>query len=47
VCFGLDEFDADVVKRKLDAEGLEGTIRLRGNAKELYFTDHNGIWIQV
>jgi len=47
VCFGLDEFDADVVKRKLDAEGLEGTIRLRGDTKELYFTDHNGIRIQV
>jgi len=22
VCLGLDEFDADIVKRKLDAEGL-------------------------
>ena len=47
MCFGLDEFDADVVKRTLDAEGLEGTIRLRGDTKELYFTDHNGIRIQV
>jgi len=47
VCLGLDEFDADIVKRKLDAEGLEATIRLRGDTKELYFTDANGIQIQL
>jgi catechol 2,3-dioxygenase-like lactoylglutathione lyase family enzyme len=47
VCLGLDEFDADVVKRKLDAEDVEAIIRLRGDTKELYFTDPNGIRIQV
>ena len=47
VCLGLDGFDADVVKRKLDAEGVEATINLRGDTKELYFTDPNGIRIQL
>jgi len=47
VCLGLDEFDANVIKRKLDVEGLEATIRLRGDTKELYFIDPNGIRIQL
>jgi catechol 2,3-dioxygenase-like lactoylglutathione lyase family enzyme len=47
VCLGVDRFDADVVKRKLSAEGVEATIRLRGDTKELYFTDPNDIRIQL
>ena len=47
VCLGVDRFDADVIKRKLAAEGVEATIRLRGDTKELYFTDPNGIRVQV
>jgi len=47
VCFGLDDFDADVIKRKLEAEGVEGFINLRGDTKELYFSEPNGIRIQL
>jgi catechol 2,3-dioxygenase-like lactoylglutathione lyase family enzyme len=47
VCFGVEGFDADVVKHKLAAERIAATIRLRGDTKELYFTDPNGITIQV
>ena len=47
LCLGIDRFDADVVKEKLAADGVEATIRLRGDTKELYFSDPNGIRIQV
>ena len=47
VCLGIERFDAEVVKQKLAAEGIEATIRLRGDTKELYFDDPDGIRIQV
>ena len=47
VCLGIDHFDADVTKQKLAAEGVESTIRLRGDTKELYFADPDGIRIQI
>ena len=47
LCIGVDRFDADGVKRQLAAQGVEATIRLRGDTKELYFADPNGIRIQV
>lgn len=47
VCLGVDDFKADVVKHKLAAENVEATIRMRGDTKELYLADPNGIRIQV
>ncbi|HMA02551.1 MAG TPA: hypothetical protein VKP02_09290, partial [Gemmatimonadaceae bacterium] len=47
VCLGVDDFNADVVKHKLAAESVEATIRMRGDTKELYLADPNGIRIQV
>ena len=47
VCFGLDRFDADATQRKLAAEGVDATIRVRGETKELYFADPNGIRMQL
>jgi catechol 2,3-dioxygenase-like lactoylglutathione lyase family enzyme len=47
VCFGLDNFDADGVLKKLNDRGLNGTIRLRGDTKELYFTDPDKIRVQL
>lgn len=47
VCFGLDRFDADATQRKLAAEGVDATIRVRGETKELYFADPNGISMQL
>jgi catechol 2,3-dioxygenase-like lactoylglutathione lyase family enzyme len=47
ICFGLDGFDADGVLKKLTDRGLKGAIRLRGDTKELYFSDADGIRIQL
>lgn len=47
VCLGVERFDADAVKKKLGAEGVDATIDLRGDTKQLYFADPNGIRIQV
>jgi catechol 2,3-dioxygenase-like lactoylglutathione lyase family enzyme len=47
VCFGLEHFDADATQRMLAAEGVDATIRARGETKELYFTDPNGIRMQL
>ena len=40
-------FDADGVLRKLKAEGLNANVRPRGNTQELYFTDPDGIRVQL
>jgi catechol 2,3-dioxygenase-like lactoylglutathione lyase family enzyme len=47
ICFGLDNFDADSVLEKLKSRGLNGAIRLRGDTKELYFSDPDGIRVQL
>jgi catechol 2,3-dioxygenase-like lactoylglutathione lyase family enzyme len=47
VCFGMDNFDADAVLKQLTERGVKGNIRLRGDTKELYFTDPDGIRVQL
>jgi catechol 2,3-dioxygenase-like lactoylglutathione lyase family enzyme len=47
VCFGLKNFDADAVLAKLADSGVSGSIRLRGDTKELYFTDADDITVQL
>lgn len=47
VCFGMDNFDADAVLKSLTDRGVKGNIRLRGDTKELYFTDPDGIRVQL
>jgi hypothetical protein len=47
VCFGLGRFDADATQRKLAAEGVDATIRVRGETRELYFDDPDGIRMQL
>jgi catechol 2,3-dioxygenase-like lactoylglutathione lyase family enzyme len=47
VCFGLEKFDADAVLRKLTDAGVKANIRLRGDTKELYFTDPDNIRVQL
>jgi len=46
-CLGLANFNADDVLRTLKADGLDANIRLRGDTKELYFTDPDGIRVQL
>jgi len=47
ICFGMENFDADAVLRQLTERGIKGNIRLRGDTKELYFTDPDGIRVQL
>lgn len=47
VCFGMENFDADAVLKQLTERGVKGNIRLRGDTKELYFTDLDGIRVQL
>jgi catechol 2,3-dioxygenase-like lactoylglutathione lyase family enzyme len=47
ICFGMDNFDADAVLKTLTDRGIKGNIRLRGDTKELYFTDPDGIRVQL
>jgi catechol 2,3-dioxygenase-like lactoylglutathione lyase family enzyme len=47
VCFGLRNFDADAVLAKLTDAGISGNIRLRGDTKELYFTDADNVRVQL
>ena len=47
LCFGMENFDADAVLKQLTDRGIKGNIRLRGDTKELYFTDPDGIRVQL
>lgn len=47
LCFGMDSFDADAVLKQLTDRGIKANIRLRGDTKELYFTDPDGIRVQL
>ena len=47
LCLGIENFDADAVLKQLTERGIKGNIRLRGETKELYFTDPDGIRVQL
>lgn len=47
MCLGLDNFDADATLKKLTDQGVAASIRLRGDTKELYFTDPDNIRVQL
>src|SRR5262245_11530221 len=47
ICFAMENFDADAVLKQLADRGIKGNIRLRGDTKELYFTDPDGIRVQL
>ena len=46
-CLGMDSFEPESIRRGLRARGHEVTIRARGETKELYFTDPDGITVQL
>jgi catechol 2,3-dioxygenase-like lactoylglutathione lyase family enzyme len=46
-CLGVEGFDADGVLKTLQAHGITGSIRMRGDVKELYFRDRDGIQVQL
>lgn len=47
LCLALENFDADASLKKLTDRGLKANIRLRGDTKELYFTDPDNIRVQL
>jgi len=47
VCLSLEKFDADVTLKKLKNAGVDANIRLRGDTKELYFTDADNVRVQL
>jgi len=47
LCLGVEHFDADAVLKTLTARGLTARIRQRGDTKELYLTDPDGISVQI
>jgi catechol 2,3-dioxygenase-like lactoylglutathione lyase family enzyme len=46
-CLGLEHFDADAVLKILTDRGIRARIRQRGDTKELYLTDPDGISVQL
>jgi catechol 2,3-dioxygenase-like lactoylglutathione lyase family enzyme len=47
LCFGVENFDADAVLKTLTDRGVKARIRQRGDTKELYLTDPDGISVQL
>jgi catechol 2,3-dioxygenase-like lactoylglutathione lyase family enzyme len=47
MCFGVDHFDAGAVLKTLTDRGIKARIRQRGDTKELYLTDPDGISVQL
>src|SRR5215212_10204239 len=47
MCFGIENFDADAVLKTLTDRGVQARIRQRGDTKELYLTDPDGISVQL
>lgn len=47
LCLGMRDFDADGVLKQLTDRGIKANIRMRGETKELYFTDPDGIRVQL
>jgi catechol 2,3-dioxygenase-like lactoylglutathione lyase family enzyme len=46
-CLGVERFEADAVVKALKERGVAASIRMRGETKELYFTDPDGIRVQL
>src|SRR5262245_2336755 len=47
LCLAVDNFDADKVLKTLTDRGVRARIRQRGDTKELYLTDPDGISVQL
>jgi catechol 2,3-dioxygenase-like lactoylglutathione lyase family enzyme len=46
-CLGVEGFEADAVVKALKERGVAAAIRMRGETKELYFTDPDGVRVQL
>jgi catechol 2,3-dioxygenase-like lactoylglutathione lyase family enzyme len=46
-CLGMENFDPDAMLKRLTDRGVQANIRLRGDTKELYFTDPDNVRVQL
>jgi len=46
-CLGVERFDAGEAMTVCAAHGVESRIRMRGDVKELYFADPDGLSVQL
>jgi len=46
-CLGVERFNADETMKVCAEHGVESRIRMRGDVKELYFADPDGISVQL
>jgi catechol 2,3-dioxygenase-like lactoylglutathione lyase family enzyme len=46
-CLGVQDFDVDRIIELLAARGVKGSVRMRGDVKELYFKDPDNIRVQL
>ena len=47
LCLGIENFDADKTLKTLTDRGVSARIRQRGDTKELYLTDPDGVSVQL
>ncbi len=47
LCLGIEQFDADRTLKQLNDAGVKARTRMRGDVKELYLTDPDGISVQL
>lgn len=47
LCLGVENFDAEIALKSFTDRGIQARIRQRGDTKELYMTDPDGISVQV
>ena len=46
-CLGVERFDTDQAIKALGAHGVKGSVRMRGEFRELYFMDSDNICVQL
>jgi len=46
-CLGMRNFDPDAVLKRLTDRGIAANIRMRGETKELYFSDPDNVRVQL
>ena len=47
LCFGVAKFDTDRTIAALATHGVKGTVRMRGDFRELYFSDPDNLSVQL
>lgn len=47
LCLGVERFDAEAALKSLTDRGIQARIRQRGDTRELYMTDPDGISVQL